>query len=259
MLKKVHHLFLTKIILLFFVNSAFAIESKSYREAIVSGLNRKFASKQRQYVAINGNASSDYNSHNYQLGFRYFYQNPQLLADVNFDCDKNFADVGSGKKKQYNVKTKEQYDFKFNSKNKIFNSPYYVALYQRTLQDYLATNPYDLRLDISLGYIFLPDLLELDLGFGKRKLASFKQQNEVVFSARMQHKINDLISINSRAFAFNNSNSLDYELRNSISYKLNSSFSLEARHNFEKRAYFENNRKYNYVNRSLNFGFIYNF
>ena len=90
-------------------------------------------------------------------------------------------------------------------------------------------------------------------------LCSFKQQNEVVFSARMQHKINDLISINSRAFAFNNSNSLDYELRNSISYKLNSSFSLEARHNFEKRAYFENNRKYNYVNRSLNFGFIYNF
>jgi hypothetical protein len=224
MLKKVHHLFLTKIIFLFFVNSSFAIEGKSYREAIISALNRKFTSKQRQYVAINGNLSSDYNSHNYQLAFRYFYQNQQLLADFNFDYEKNFADVGSGKKKQYNLKIKEQYDFKFNSKNKIFESKYYIALYQRILQNYLATNPYDLRFDISLGYIFLPDLLELDLGFGKRKLANFKQQNEIITSARIQHKINDFISFNSRVFVFKNSNSLDYELSNIISYKLNNYF-----------------------------------
>lgn len=259
MLKKVHHLFLAKIILLLFANSAFAIESKSYRESIVSALNRKFATKQRQYVALNGNMSSDYNSHNYQLAFRYFYQNPQLLADVNFDYEKNFADVGSGKKKRYNVKTKEQHDFKFNSKSKIFSNNYYVTIYQRTLQDYLVTNPYDIRLDVGLGYIFLPDLFELDLSFGKRKLANNKQQNEIVSSVRIQHKISDLVAFNSRAFVFNNSNSLDYELRNSLSYKLNNSFSLEARHNLEKRAYFENNKKYNYVSRSLNFGFIYNF
>ena len=259
MLKKVHHLFLAKIIFLFFANSTFAIESKSYRQSIVSALNRKFPAKQRQYVALNGNMSSDYNSHNYQLAFRYFYQNPQFLTDVNFDYSKNFADVGSGQKKRYDVKKQEQHDFKFNSKSKIFNTPYYVAIYQRTLQDYLASNSYDLRLDIGLGYIFLPDIFELDLSFGKRKLANTKRQNEIVASLRIQQKLNDLISINSRAFVFSNSNSIDYELRNSISYKLSSSFSLEARHNLEKRAYFENNKKYNYVNRSINFGFIYNF
>lgn len=259
MLKKVHHLFLAKIILLLFANSAFAIENKSYREAIVSALNRKFPAKKRQYIALNGNMSSDYNSHNYQLAFRYFYQNPQFLADVNFDYSKNFADVGSGKKKRYDVKNQEQHDFKFNSKSKIFNTPYYVAIYQRTLQDYLANNSYDLRLDVGLGYIFLPDLFEFDISFGKRKLANIKQQNEIVSSLRMQHKISDAVSINSRFFVFSNSNSIDYELRNAISYKLNNLFSLEARHNLEKRAYFENKKKYNYVNRSFNFGFIYNF
>jgi len=259
MLKKVHHLFLAKIIVLFFANPSFAIESKSYRKAIISALNRKFATKQRQYVALNGNISSDYNSHNYQLSSRYFYQNSQFLADINFDYEKNFADVGSGKKKRYNVKTKEQHDFKFNSKSKIFNTSYYVAIYQRILQDYLATNPYDLRFDIGLGYIFLPDLFEFDVSFGKRKLANNKQQNEIVSSARIQHKISDLIAFNSRVFVFSNSNSLDYELRNGFNYKLNNSFSLEARHNLEKRAYFENNKKYNYVSRSFNLGFIYNF
>jgi len=259
MSKKVHHLFLTKVIILLFVKTSFAIESRSYREAILSSLNKKFTPRTRQYIALNGNYYSDYNSRQQELGLRYFYQSAKHIHDINIENQVAYADVGSGKKKLHDIKTKEAYDARLSTKTRIFNSSYYVAFYNRAMKDYLAINTYDIRFDGSVGKFLLQDKVELDIGIGKRKLDKEPNQSEFISSIRLQHKINDKFSVNLRGYVFYNKNSLDNELRSSIAYRIDQRLSLELRHNFETRRYSSKSSKINQVNRSITFGLIYDF
>ena len=90
----------------FNAKNSLAIETRSNREAIIAPRTKKFykGSRAKQYLSLTGNYSSDNNSRNYQATSRYLYQSNNFIHELNFDHEVKYADVGSGKKKQFDIK-----------------------------------------------------------------------------------------------------------------------------------------------------------
>lgn len=238
-----------------------AIEARSQREAIIAPRTKKFYSTNRakQYLSLTGNYSSDNNSRDYQANSRYLYQSPNFIHELNFEHEVKYADVGSGKKKQYDVKTSESYDATLASKARIFSTNFYGVFYHRTLYDDMSSYYYDNRTASGLGYIFFKDKIELDFSLSSRVLKDIGQETDYIISWRVIHKFFDNFTFNQRAYFFFDKNSLDNEFRTSLIYRLNQKLSFEIRHNFEQRRYRELPYKplINNVSRSINIGFIF--
>ena len=245
----------------FNANNSLAIESRSTREAIVSPRTKKFykGSRAKQYLSLTGNYSSDNNSRNYQATSRYLYQSANFIHEFNFDHEVKYADVGSGKKKQFDIKTSELYDTTFASKARILASNFYGVLYHRTIYDDMSSFYYDNRTATGFGYIFFKDKLEVDLSTSNHVMKNLGSEIDYILSTRLNYKFWENFTLNQRSYFFIDRYSLDNEFKTSLIYRLNQKLSFEIRHNFENRRYRDAPHKplINNVSRSINVGFVF--
>lgn len=136
----------------------FVYNSETSRESIAhSARTKKFydVKKAISRLAIGGSYDFDQNSKQYQLVSRYFYQSNRFIHEVNFIRESEYADRGSGAKKQFKIKTSDVYDLSVSSKVRIFDTKNYLALYQRTVYDDLSIYYYDIHSAAGLGRMFL--------------------------------------------------------------------------------------------------------
>jgi len=245
----------------FNANNSFAIETRSTREAIISPRTKKFykGSRAKQYLSLTGNYSSDNNSRNYQATSRYLYQSVNFIHELNFDHEVKYADVGSGKKKQFDIKTLELYDTTFASKARILASNFYGVFYHRTIYDDMSSFYYDNRTATGFGYIFFKDKLEVDLSTSNHVMKNLGSEIDYILSTRLNYKFWENFTLNQRSYFFIDRYSLDNEFKTSLIYRLNQKLSFEIRHNFENRRYRDSPRKHliNNVSRSINIGFVF--
>ena len=245
----------------FNVKNSFAVELRSNREAIVSPRTKKFykGSRAKQYLSLTGNYSSDNNSRNYQANSRYLYQSPNFIHELNFNHEVNYADVGSGKKKRYDVKTSELYDATLASKARILSSNFYGVFYHRTIYDDMSSFYYDNRTATGFGYIFFKDKLEVDFNTSNHVMKELGSETDYIISTRLNYKFLENFTLNQRSYFFIDRYSLDNEFKTSLMYRLNQKLSFEIRHNFEQRRYRDAPFKplINNVSRSINVGFVF--
>ncbi len=245
----------------FNVKNSFAVEIRSNREAIITPRTKKFykGSRAKQYLSLTGNYSSDNNSRNYQANSRYLYQSTNFIHELNFDHEVKYADVGSGKKKQFDIKTSELYDITFASKGRILASNFYGVFYHRTIYDDMSSFYYDNRTASGFGYIFFKDKLEVDFSTSNHVMKKLGSETDYIISTRLNYKFWDNFTLNQRSYFFIDRYSLDNEFKTSLIYRLNQKLSFEIRHNFEQRRYRDVPFKplINNVSRSINVGFVF--
>ena len=245
----------------FNIKNSFAIELRSNREAIVTPRSKKFykGSRAKQYLSLTGNYSSDNNSRNYQANSRYLYQSTNFIHELNFDHEVKYADVGSGKKKQYDIKISELYDITFASKARILTSNFYGVFYHRTIYDDMSSFYYDNRTASGFGYVFFKDKFEIDLSASNHVMKELGSEIDYILSTRLNYKFLENFTLNQRSYFFIDRYSLDNEFKTSLIYRLNQKLSFEIRHNFENRRYRDAPYKplINNVSRSINFGFVF--
>lgn len=250
------------LLLVFFKSTpAVAIESRSQREAVATVRSKKFyrGNRAKQYLSLTGQYSSDNNSRHYDANMRYLYQSSKNIHEVNFNHEVNYNDVGSGKKKLYDVKTSELYDIALASKMRFFSTPIYLVAYHRTIYDDMSSFYYDNRSAGGVGVIFFKDKIEIDISAANHDIKNEGQEKDYIASYRLNHNFLENFTINQRGFLYFDRNSLDCELRSSVIYRYNHKFSFEIRHNFENRRYktAPNKLPINNVSRSISFGMVF--
>lgn len=239
---------------------AFAVESRSDREAVVAPRTKKFykSNSAKKYFSIGGSYISDYNSKEYQLTSRYLYQSHDFIHEINFQHESNYADTGSGKTKKYNVKKSELYDLMLSSKARLFNSQNYGVFFHRTMYDDLSKYYYDTRTAAGLGRMLFKEKIELDVSLGYHDIKNYGYEVDVITSIRTNFKLTDHITLIQRGYWFFDHESIDNQLKTSFVYRLSDKMSFELRHNFEKRRYEDDNRTVtNQVSRSVTVGLIF--
>jgi len=239
---------------------AFAVESRTNREAVVSPRTKKFykSNSAKQYFSIGGSYTSDYNSKNYQLTSRYLYQSRNFIHEINFQNENNYADTGRGKTKKYDVKKSELYDLMLSSKARLFDSQNYGVFFHRTMYDDLSKYYYDTRTAAGLGRIFFKEKIELDVSLGYHEIKTYGYEVDVITSIRTNFKLTEHLTLIQRGYWFFDHESVDNQLKTSLVYRLSNKMSFELRHNFEKRRYEDDNRVVtNQVNRSVTVGLIF--
>jgi len=248
---------------LFFLcnNQALAIESRSKREAIITPRSKKFykGSRAKQYLSLTGGYASDKSSTSQTLDTRYLFQSYRFIHELNLDYEMDQKDVGTGKKKRYNIKTSQAFDFSIANKIRLFSSQFYNVLYHRLLYDELSSYYYDHRTAGGIGYIFFKDKWELDASISNYVIKDMPYRVDFIVSSRANFKLADNLTLNQRSFLFLDKMSVDYELRTSLIYRLNQKMSFEIRHNFEKRRYrdFKNKPAINDVSRAITVGLVF--
>jgi hypothetical protein len=242
-------------------SQAFAIESRSNREDVVSPRYKRFykSNSSRQYLSFGGIHSSDYNSKSYQLTSRYLYQSQNFIHEINFKNQHSYSDKGSGSSKKYNVKTSELYDFSIASKARIGQSKNYGVLFHRTIYDKFDTYQYDVRNAIGIGRMFFKERIELDVSLGYHDVQNQNSEIDVISSIRTNFKLGKNLTLIQRGYWFFDHYSFDNELKNSLVYRLGDKLSFELRHNFEQRRYNgkSSNNVTNQLSRSLTVGLIF--
>jgi hypothetical protein len=242
--------------------SAFAVESESQREAVITPRSKRFykiGKDSRQYVALGGVYSSDYNSKKYQLNSRYLFQSDSFVNESNFDHESNYADKGSGVNREYAVKTSELYDLSLSSKARIGESRNYGVFYHRSIYDKLSKFYYDGRVAVGLGRMFFNGKLEWDASLSYHDVKEYGNEVDFITSWRANFKITDNLKFVQRAYLFIDHESMDNQFRTSLVYRIRKRLSFEIRHNFEQRRY-EEDLKYkttNLVNRSVTLGVVF--
>jgi hypothetical protein len=259
-----HHQIFLRIFVLYLslVNfDAFAIESKSNREALVSPRSKKFykSNSSKQYLSFGGNQTSDYNSKSYEINSRYLYQSQNFIHEINFQNENKYSDIGSGTNKKYQTKTSELYDLSIASKARIKSSQNYAVFFHRTIYDDLSKYYYDLHTALGLGRMFFKERVELDLSLGYQDVKTYGNKVDLIPSIRTNFKISQNLTLIQRGYLFIDRESTDNQLKSSLVYRLNEKMSLELRHNFEQRRYEQNDKKLvtNQVNRSTTFGLVF--
>jgi len=251
----------TLLIFVVFTKSSFAIESRSQREAVVSSRSKRFfkANRAKQYLSLTGNYSDTNTSRSYQINSRYLYQTSRFINELNFDYELKFADVGSGKKKRYDIKTVNNYDFGLTSKAKLFATNFYSVFYHRTIFDKLSAFYSDNRTAVGIGYILFKEQLEIDFSASNHVIKTSGHKIDYIISHRLNYKISNNFYLNQRGFLYFDNNSLDGEIRSSFIYRINNKFYLELSHNFEQRRYREipNKPVIDNISRSLSFGIVF--
>lgn len=247
---------------LFFINNqqSFSQEKRSQREAIVSARSRRFYKTQnraKQYLSLNGNYYSDYNSKSYTFGSRYLYQSFKFIHEINFNHETEFKDLGSGKNKRYYIKSSSLYDATMSNKARIKTSKYYSVFYHRTIYDELSNFYYDMRTAVGLGRMFLNENLEVDLSAGYRDVKNYGDKVDSILSWRLNRKLTNNLNLIQRGYFFIDHSSIDNELKTSLIFRLNEKLAFEIRHGFEKRTYREKRVDVNEVNRSINIGLVF--
>lgn len=256
-----HHAVALIFLIIFFLPNfqAFAIESESNREAVVSPRSKKFyrSNRARKYVAFGGSYSSDYNSKEYQLTSRYLYQSDRFINEINFQNEHEYADSSSDNRNY--VKKTELYDLTLSSKALIKDSRNYGVFFHRTIYDNLSSYYYDLRTAVGIGRMFFNKNLELDTSIGYRDVKNYGHKIDFIPSMRAKFRITKNLTFVQRGYWFIDNESIDNGLKTSISYRLNKKLSFEIRHNFEQRRYEddEDNEQVNRVNRSITIGLIF--
>ena len=266
-MKKTPHNPLPRVVLFFlfqiiFLQPSFSIESESNREEIVTARSKRFqkSNKIRQYIAFGGVYSSDYNSKDFDFTTRYLYQSSKFINELNFRNENEYADKGSGEKKQYQIKKAESYDLVLSSKRRFSKtSKYYTTLFHRTLYDDMSVYYYDIYNGVGFGKMLFNDRTELDISAGYRNTKSAGKSLSFIPSIRANFRLSKNLKLIQKGYLFINHESTDNGLKTRLIYRLNNKLSLELRHNFEQRRYEDDkNRKVvNLVNRSLTFGVIF--
>ncbi|MBM3579207.1 MAG: DUF481 domain-containing protein [Alphaproteobacteria bacterium] len=253
---KPHHLCAILLLLLFAV-PAFAIESRSQREAVISTRAKRFykSSRARQYLSLGGNYASDYNSRSYQLNSRYLYQDNDFIHEFNFEHQTDYKD----KSKQYDVKTSDLYNLSLASKARIHDSQNYGVIYHRTIHDNFAVYPNDMRTALGIGHIFLRERLEWDVSMSYHDVQNYGSEVDFITSWRANFKLSDNLTFIQRAYWFFDHNSVDNDFRSSLVYRIGEKLSFEIRHNFEQRRYTEDGKTTgkNLVSRSITLGLVF--
>jgi len=245
-----------------FLNTSFAIESEANREEVVTARSKRFQTSKRirEYIAFGGVYSSDYNSKDFDFTTRYLYQSSKYINELNFRNENEYADKGSGDKKQYKVKKAESYDLVLSSKKRLTkDSKYYATLFHRTLYDDMSIYYYDVYNGIGIGKMLFNDKTELDISAGYRNTKNAGRSLSFIPSIRANFRLSKNLKLIQKGYLFINHESTDNGLKTRLVYRLNHKLSLELRHNFEQRRYEDDKNKkvVNLVNRSLTFGVIF--
>jgi len=245
----------------FYISDALAVESRSKREAIITPRSKKFykSNRAKQYLSLTGGYASDSSSNSQTLDSRYLFQSYRFIHELNFDYEMDQKNVGSGKKKRFNVKTAQAFDFSMANKIRLFSSQFYNVLYHRLLYDELSSYYYDHRTAGGLGYIFFKDKWELDASVSNYVIKDMPSRVDFIVSSRLNYKLFDNLTLNQRSYLFLDKMSVDYEFRTSLIYRLNQKMSFEVRHNFEKRRYrdVKNKPAINDVSRAITIGLVF--
>lgn len=256
-----HHLLIFLIPAFWVFDSAFAIESKTQRKAIVSPRAKRFyrSNRTRQYIAFGGKYSSDYNSKDYEFNSRYLNQSNRFINEINFQQKTKYADSGSGSKRKYDVRKSELYDLSLSSKAKFGESKNYGVAYHRTIHDKFDKYSHDTRNALGLGRIFLRDRLEWDVSLGYHDVQHEGSEAELITSWRANFKIGKNTTFVQRAYLFFDQKSTDSDFRTSLVYRIRRKLSIELRHGFERRKYIEDGEVegVNRVKRSVTVGLIF--
>ena len=258
-----HHISCSAIIVFAFLvlDPAFAVESKTQREAVVAPRAKRFykSSRARQYLSFGGNYVSDYNSKNYQFVSRYLYQSEKFINEINFKQETNYGDIGSGSKKKYGIKTSELYDFTLSGKAIIGESKNYGVAYHRTIHDKFEKYSHDSRNALGIGRIFLNERLEWDVSLGYHDVKHYGSEPDLITSWRANFKLGDKTTFVQRAYLFFDQKSTDSDFKTSLVYRIGNNVSFELRHNFERRRYLEDGKTEatNQVSRSVTVGLIF--
>ncbi len=233
-------------------------DSETDRRRVVSSKTRKISknSKSKKIFSVIGNYNSDYNSKEYQIESRFFYQKPYFNYQIDFLQSSYWADTGTGKKRVILQKKSELYDLQATAKHSVNKTPYYLASYYRNNYDDLSGYYYDFRYAIGAGRSFFNDLAEIDLSIGYHDVKNFDDDKFIAPSIRLNWRINKKWQIINRSYLFLNSNSSDTQSKSTIRYYLSKNFALELNHNFERNCYIDSKNilKINRSSRMMQFG-----
>jgi len=240
---------------------AFAIDSRSNREEIVSPRSKKFfrTNSIKQYLSFGGNRTSTEDSKAFQLTTRYLYQSHDFINELNFLNENYYADSGTGANKRHLVKKSELYDLSISSKARLFKTENYAVAYHRTIYDDLSKYYRDSTFALGLGKMFFDDKMEFDTSIGYHDVLTYGREINIIPSIRINFKLTDKLTFNQRGYWFIDHESTDNELKTSLIYRVGPKLSCEIRHNFEQRRY-EDDVKREVVNqqsRSITFGLIF--
>ncbi len=240
--------------------ASFALDSESSREDVVSPRSKKLYRSNivRQYVALGGTHTSDYNSKYSLLNGKYFYQSQNFINEANFRNENRYSDSGSGDNRRYNVKTSELYDASISSKMRLGDSENYAVGFHRTMYDDLSKYYHETTSALGLGRMFFKGKLEFDLSAGYRDSKTYGNKINFIPSVRTNFKLSKRVTLIQRGYWFFDHDSHDNDLRTSLVYRLKDRLSLELRHTFEQRR-FENdeNGATNQISRSTTIGLVF--
>lgn len=247
---------------LVFINSSFAIDPRTNREKIAVARAKKFlknSDKSRQNALVSGNYNSDYNSKEYQLDLRYFYQSSKQIHEFYFLRELYFADSGSGTNKKYMVKKSNLWDFTLSNKFLLGESKNYIVSYNRADIDELASYQRDYRSAAGLGRLFLNDKLEIDGSIGFNKNKNYGDRYFFLPSLRLNLQLSEKLNLSQRAFYFINKESSDSEIRTTLKYRIDSDVSFSVNHSFEQRRYGQSKtqKSINQSKRTITLGFAF--
>lgn len=231
-------------------------DSRTDRSRVATSKAKKASKNKKIYrsLTVAGSYNSDYNSKNYRLLLRGYYQDFGKIFQLDFSHYSNWQDTGTGKKKVFLAKTSELYDLQLISKLRIGDSKYYLAGYERVNYDDLSNYYYDHRQALGMGIFLDKDQIELDLSFGRYQIKDTKTDDFIVPSLRMNYKISKKIRVSTRNYLFLNHNSFDFQNRSSVKYYLTKNFALELIYNFDKVSSGLGQNKTNRVERFVQFG-----
>ncbi len=224
---------------IFFADSAIALDSESDREKIVSAKSRKFyrSSRASQSLLLSGNKDSDQNSKSYQIDSRYYYQSDRQMHEVSFFQKTAYANLSSTPGKNYLVKKSELYDAMVSNKIMLLETKNYAALYNRVNYDELSTYYYDLRSAVGLGRVFFDDKIEIDTSIGYMDIKNSGSKTFLLPSFRANFPISKNVLLTQRGYWFIDYESMDHDLRTTLKYRISSKLSLSLNHVFEQRKY----------------------
>lgn len=220
---------------------AFAVDSESDREKIVSAKARRFSKSNyvNQSLLVSGNYDSDQNSKEYHIDSRYYYRSNKQMHELYFFHNSDYANLGTGKGKNYLVKKSERYDATLSSKFIIADSNNYVTLYSRANYDDLSSYYYDLRNAVGFGRIMFNDNVEFDTSIGYTDVKEYGSKIFILPSVRLNLRLTEKLSFTSRGYFFLDHEGIDNDLRSSLKYKIGKNVSIALNHIFEKRRYAE--------------------
>ncbi len=242
---------------LFFPNFAFALDSRSDREKIVTAKSRKFyrSSRAIQSLLLSGNKDSDYNSKSYQLDSRYYYQSEKQMHEINFFQKTSYSTSA----KTDLEKKSELYDAMVSNKFMIGKSKNYGVLYNRVNYDELSSYYYDLRTAAGFGRIFFEDKIELDASIGYMDIKNSGSKSFLLPSIRLNFPITRNLTFTQRAYWFIDYESMDDEIKTTLKYRINNRLSLALNHILEQRKYgdVKTNGAVNQTRRYISVGFVF--